>query len=81
MIVSGKGLVGTADGRTDVVRAGDYVWCPPDVSHWHGATPDTAMVHIALTNSKNGKTVHWQKPVTDEEYAELAAKAVDPIKK
>ena len=81
LIVSGKGLVGTADGRTDVVRAGDYVWCPPDVSHWHGATPDTAMVHIALTNSKNGKTVHWQKPVTDEEYAELAAKAVDPIKK
>ena len=68
LIVSGKGLVGTADGRTDVVRAGDYVW-------------DTAMVHIALTNSKNGKTVHWQKPVTDEEYAELAAKAVDPIKK
>ena len=36
---------------------------------------------MAGNNSKNGKTVHWQKPVTDEEYAELAAKAVDPIKK
>ncbi len=80
LIVSGKGLVGTADGRTDVVRASDYVWCPPKISHWHGAAPDTAMVHIALTNSKNGKTVDWQKPVSDEEYAELAGKAIDPLK-
>lgn len=46
LIVSGKGFVGTADDVTHVVRAGDYVWCPPEIEHWHGATPDTAMSHI-----------------------------------
>lgn len=62
LIVSGKGFVGTADGVTHVVRAGDYVWCPPEIEHWHGATPDTAMSHIAMTNNKDGNPV--EKPYT-----------------
>ena len=81
MIVSGKGFVGTADGVTHVVQAGDYVWCPPEIEHWHGATPDTAMSHIAMTNNKDGKTAVWGKAVSDKEYAEFSAKAFDALKK
>ena len=81
LIVSGKGFVGTADGVTHVVRAGDYVWCPPEIKHWHGATPDTAMSHIAMTNNKDGKTAVWGKTVSDKEYADLSAKAIDALKK
>lgn len=81
LVTFGKGLVGTADGRTDVVRAGDYVWCPPNVRHWHGATPETAMSHIALTNQlEKGPSTEWLEPLSDDEYLAAAAKAVDPMK-
>jgi quercetin dioxygenase-like cupin family protein len=47
------------------IRAGDVVWCPPGVKHWHGATPTTAMTHIALTGTVGGKNVDWLEKVTD----------------
>ncbi len=50
------------------IRAGDVIWCPPGHKHWHGATPTTAMTHIAVQESLNGKNVEWLKKVTDEEY-------------
>ena len=82
LVTFGKGLVGTADGKVDVVRPGDYVWCPPNVRHWHGAAPDTAMSHIALTNQPaKGSSTEWVEPLSDEEYARYAASAVDPLKK
>lgn len=80
LVTFGKGLVGTKDGRVDVVRAGDFVWCPPNVVHWHGAAPDSAMSHIALTNVNDGSSSEWGAALTDEEYARFAANAVDPIK-
>jgi quercetin dioxygenase-like cupin family protein len=43
------------------------VWCPPGVKHWHGATPTTAMTHIALTGTVGGKNVDWLE-VSDEQY-------------
>lgn len=64
-----------------IEHAGDYVWCPPEIEHWHGATPDTAMSHIAMTNNKDGKTAVWGKAVSDKEYADLSAKAIDALKK
>lgn len=82
LVTFGKGLVGTADGKVDVVRPGDYVWCPPDVRHWHGAAPETAMSHIALTNTPaDGPSTEWFEALADEEYARYAASAVDPLKK
>lgn len=80
LVTSGKGLVGTKD-RVDVVRPGDYIWCPPGVMHWHGAAPDTAMTHIALTNTAPGKNVTWFGALTDDEYKAAAASAIDPYKK
>lgn len=81
LIVSGKGLVGTADGCVDVVRAGDNVWCPAGVKHWHGAAPDTAMAHLVITNVKDGRNVEWLEEVDDKEYVQSAGKAVDPIRR
>ena len=50
------------------VHPGDVVWFPPDVSHWHGATPTTAMSHIAVQESQDGKVVDWLEAVSDEDY-------------
>lgn len=49
-------------------HAGDILWCPPDQKHWHGATPNSAMTHIAIQESENGSPVTWLEHVTDEEY-------------
>jgi len=50
------------------IRAGDVVVCPPGHKHWHGATPTTAMTHIAIQEALDGKMVEWMEKVTDAEY-------------
>ena len=50
------------------IRAGDVIWCPPGHKHWHGATPTSAMTHLALQEALDGKVVAWMEKVTDEEY-------------
>jgi quercetin dioxygenase-like cupin family protein len=50
------------------IRAGDVITCPPGKKHWHGATATTAMTHIAIQESLNGKNVEWLEKVTDAEY-------------
>jgi quercetin dioxygenase-like cupin family protein len=50
------------------IRAGDVVVCPPGHKHWHGATPTTAMTHIAIQEALNGSPVTWMEKVTDEQY-------------
>lgn len=50
------------------IRAGDVIWCPPGHKHWHGASPTTAMTHIAIQEVLDGKNVEWLEPVTDDQY-------------
>jgi len=50
------------------VKAGDVIWCPPGVKHWHGATSTTSMTHMAITGSIEGKSVQWMERVSDEQY-------------
>jgi quercetin dioxygenase-like cupin family protein len=57
------------------IRAGDVIWCPPEHRHWHGATPTTAMTHIAIQEALNGSPVTWMEKVTDEEYLAGPARA------
>ena len=68
MVVSGAGLTGTWDGKVVEIKIGDVVWCPPDIKHWHGASPTTAMTHMALTGMKDGKNVTWMEEVSDQQY-------------
>lgn len=81
LVVFGKGLVGTVDGKVDVVRLGDNIWCPAGVKHWHGAAPDTAMAHLVITNVKNGKNVDWMEEVSEDDYKRFAKAATDALKK
>ena len=68
IVMSGVGWTQVEDGAVHEIRPGDVIWCPPDVKHWHGATPNTAMSHIAVQESLNGKVVTWMEKVTDEQY-------------
>ncbi|HEY4147229.1 (R)-mandelonitrile lyase [Pinirhizobacter sp.] len=50
------------------IRPGDVIWCPPGHKHWHGASPTTAMTHIAVQEALDGTNVQWKEHVTDEQY-------------
>lgn len=68
VIVAGCGWVQREGGPIEEVRAGDVVWFPPGLKHWHGATASTAMTHIAVTESLDGKNVDWLEKVSDEQF-------------
>jgi quercetin dioxygenase-like cupin family protein len=68
IITSGLGWVQREGGPIEEVRPGDVVWFPAGLKHWHGATPTTAMTHIAITEFLNGKNVDWMEKVSDEQY-------------
>jgi quercetin dioxygenase-like cupin family protein len=68
LVTAGVGRTGEWGGKVEEIKAGDVIWCPPKVKHWHGASPTTAMTHIAITGIINGKSVEWMEKVTDEQY-------------
>jgi quercetin dioxygenase-like cupin family protein len=68
IVTAGCGWVQCSGGPKREIRAGDVVVCPPGEKHWHGATPTTAMSHIAVQESLNGKPVDWLEHVSDDEY-------------
>ena len=68
IITAGLGWVQTEGGSIEEVRPGDVVWFPPGEKHWHGATPTTAMTHIAVQESLNGRNVDWMEKVSDAQY-------------
>ncbi|MDR1608383.1 MAG: cupin domain-containing protein [Deltaproteobacteria bacterium] len=74
VVISGIGRTGTVDGGTREIKPGDVVWCPPNIKHWHGAGPEAAMTHMALTGTLDGQNVVWMEPVTDETYNNFAPK-------
>jgi quercetin dioxygenase-like cupin family protein len=68
IVTSGCGWV-QSEGQPKVeLKPGDVVWCPPNERHWHGATPTTAMTHIAIQEALDGKVVEWMEQVSDEVY-------------
>jgi 4-carboxymuconolactone decarboxylase len=68
IITSGSGWVQIANGPKQTMRTGDVVLIPPNAKHWHGATAQSAMTHIAVAEALNGTVVTWMEPVSDEEY-------------
>jgi quercetin dioxygenase-like cupin family protein len=68
IVTAGFGLVQRAGGPIEEIRPGDVVWFEPGEKHWHGASPATAMTHVAVQESLNGKAVEWMEQVSDEEY-------------
>jgi quercetin dioxygenase-like cupin family protein len=68
IVTSGLGRVQREGGPVQEIRPGDVVWFPPGLKHWHGASPTTAMSHIAIQEHLNGKVVDWMEKVSDEQY-------------
>lgn len=68
-VESGVGLIAKRGEAPQVIRPGDSIWIPAGVEHWHGAGPDTGMVHLALQEADNGKTADWLDHVSDADYA------------
>lgn len=67
-VTSGAGLVQVWGEPIREIRAGDTVWFPPGEKHWHGASPTTAMTHIAVQEALDGSPMDWLEPVSDEQY-------------
>ena len=68
IVTDGTGWIQQRGGPIEEIRKGDAIWIPAGVKHWHGATPNTAMTHIAIQEELNGKAVEWMEKVPDEPY-------------
>jgi quercetin dioxygenase-like cupin family protein len=71
IVMSGLGWAQRAGGPIEEIRPGDVIWFAPGEKHWHGATPTTAMTHIAIQEALDGKVVEWMEHVTEAEYSSL----------
>jgi quercetin dioxygenase-like cupin family protein len=68
IVMTGLGWVQREGGPVQEIRPGDVVWFEPGEKHWHGASPATAMSHIAIQEKLNGSPVDWMEHVTDDQY-------------
>ncbi len=68
IVIAGLGWAQRWGGPVEEIGPGDVVWFPPGEKHWHGASAATAMTHIAIQESLNGKNVDWLEKVSDEQY-------------
>jgi len=68
IVTAGSGSVRREGGSIEEIHPGDVIWFPPGEKHWHGASPTTAMTHIAIQEQLNGKGVDWLEKVSDEQY-------------
>jgi quercetin dioxygenase-like cupin family protein len=68
IVTSGCGWVQREGGAIEEIRPGDVIWFAPGEKHWHGATPATAMSHIAIQEKLNGSFADWMEHVSDAQY-------------
>ena len=69
-ILRGQGLICRRGDTPQVVNAGDTVWFDPSEEHWHGAGPDTQMVHLAMQEADDqGRVADWLEAVSDQDYS------------
>ncbi|WP_062114444.1 (R)-mandelonitrile lyase [Aureimonas sp. AU40] len=68
IVTAGLGLVQREGGPVEEIRPGDVIWFEPGEKHWHGASPTTAMTHIAIQENQDGKVVDWMEQVSDADY-------------
>jgi quercetin dioxygenase-like cupin family protein len=68
IVTTGCGRAQRWGGPIEELRPGDIVWFPPGEKHWHGASPGTALTHIAIQEQLDGKAVDWLEKVSDEQY-------------
>lgn len=68
IVTNGEGWVQAQGEAVQAMKAGDTVWIKPGVKHWHGATRNSAMTHVAVSEARDGTSVTWLETVTDAQY-------------
>ena len=68
IVTQGRGWLQEWGKAAEILNQGDIAWIPPGVKHWHGASSETAMIHIAIAESVDGSPVTWMEKVSDEQY-------------
>lgn len=68
IVVSGAGWVQKEGGDVREIQPGDVIYFEPGEKHWHGASPNKAMSHIAIQEEVNGSVVTWMEKVSAEQY-------------
>ncbi len=68
IVTAGSGWAQRLGGPIEQIHPGDVVWFAPGEKHWHGATPITAMTHIAIQEQLDGRFVDWMEHVSPEQY-------------
>ncbi len=68
LITDGNGFYQEEGKAAQALKKGDVVTIPANLKHWHGASRDSSLTHIAITNNSAEGPVIWLEPVTDEEY-------------
>jgi len=75
VVTAGCGRAQRWGGPIEEIRPGDVVWFPPGEKHWHGAAPTTAMTHIAIQESLDGRAADWMEHVSDQQYGASSERA------
>ena len=68
VVTAGLGWAQREGGPVEEIRPGDVVWFAAGEKHWHGATPATAVTHLAIVENLDGKNTDWMEKVSDEQY-------------
>lgn len=71
LVTDGSGYYQEKGKPAQVIKKGDVVKIPPDTEHWHGASPDSGLTHIAISPNLQKGSVVWMKPVTNKEYSQI----------
>jgi quercetin dioxygenase-like cupin family protein len=68
IVTAGCGWAQHEGGPIEEIHPGDVIWFLPGEKHWHGATPTTAVTHLAIQENLDGKVVEWLEKVGDDQY-------------
>lgn len=71
LVIEGKGYYQVKGKRKQIIKKGEVVKCPPNIIHWHGATPNDTLIHVAISTNTSKGSVVWLEPVNEEEYNHL----------
>ncbi|CTQ51563.1 Cupin domain protein [Roseibium album] len=68
-VLDGAGFVHLWGQNKLSILPGDVIWIPPGIKHWHGAGPQTSLVHLAIHEELDGQVAEWMEPVDERTYA------------
>lgn len=68
IVTEGEGIYQEKNKPAQIIKKGDVVNIPENTEHWHGATVNSKMVHIAITNYLGETNAVWLDPVSDAAY-------------